>query len=317
MYLQYMSSSAPKQESAVTGLVFDIKHFAVHDGPGIRTTVFLKGCPLRCGWCHSPESQNPRPEIAFYPDLCIGCGACVEACPNGAQNMDPEKIRRELCTGCGACADACYAGALVKFGDRVTVEEVLREVEKDRLLYETSWGGVTLSGGEPAAQSQFASELLKSLNWAGYHTALDTSGYAPWEVFEEVTRHADLVLYDLKHMDPRIHEELTGAPNELILSNLRSLSLQASKTIIVRLPVVPGLNDSNENIEATAEFLEGLGNIEAVELLPYHNLGAPKYEALGWEYLLSHLGPPTREHLEEMRKLLEARGLRTILEGVD
>lgn len=311
-----MGTTAP-EESAPTGLVFDVKHFAVHDGPGIRTTVFLKGCPLRCGWCHSPESQNPRPEIAFYPDLCIGCAACVEACPNGAQTMDPVKIRRELCTGCGACADACYAGSLVKFGDRITVEEVIREVEKDRLLLETSGGGVTLSGGEPVAQSQFASELLRSLKREGYHTALDTSGYAPWEVLEDVARHADLVLYDLKHMDPRAHEELTGAPNDLILSNLRSLSQQGSKTIIVRLPVIPGLNDSNENIEATAKFLGGLGGIEAVELLPYHNLGATKYEALGWEYLLSHLDPPTGERLEEMRGLLEARGLRTIVEGVD
>ena len=317
MYLQYMGSSAPKQESAVTGLVFDIKHFAVHDGPGIRTTVFLKGCPLRCGWCHSPESQSPRPEIAFYPDLCIGCAACVEACPNEAQTMDPEKIRRELCTGCGACADACYAGALVKFGGRVTVEEVLREVEKDRLLYETSVGGVTLSGGEPAAQSQFASELLKSLKQEGYHTVLDTSGYAPWAVFEDIARHADLVLYDLKHMDPKTHEGLTGAPNELVLSNLRRLSQQGSKTIIVRVPVIPGLNDSEENMEAMAEFLEGLGNIQAVELLPYHNLGIPKYEALGWEYPLSHIQPPTRERLDEILRSFEARGLKTIVEGVD
>jgi pyruvate formate lyase activating enzyme len=317
LYHQYMGLNPPELDSALTGLVFDIKHFAVHDGQGIRTTVFLKGCPVRCLWCHSPESQNPRPEIAFYPDLCMGCGACVEACPNGAQTMDPVKVRREICSGCGACADACYAGALVKFGDRVTVEEVLQEVEKDRLLYETSGGGVTLSGGEPAAQSLFASKLLKSLKGAGYHTALDTSGHAPWEAFEGVILHADLVLYDLKHMDPGAHEELTGVSNGLILSNLRKLSKQASKTIVVRVPVVPGLNDSTENVEAMADFLEGLGGIEAVELLPYHNLGAPKYEALGWEYLLSHLQPPTRDRLVEMKRLLEARGLRTILEGVD
>lgn len=315
--LQYMGSTPFEQDSAPIGLVFDIKHFAVHDGPGIRTTIFLKGCPLRCGWCHSPESQNPQPEIAFYPELCIGCGACFEACPNGAQTMESEKIRRELCIGCGICTDACYAGALVKFGDRVNVEQILHEVEKDRLLYETSGGGVTLSGGEPVAQPQFASELLKSLKREGYHTALDTSGYTPWEVFDDVTRYADLVLYDLKHIDPRAHEELTGAPNELILSNLRSLSQQVSKTIIVRLPIIPEFNDSIENIEAVAEFLEGLGNILAVEILPYHNLGAPKYEALGREYPLSYMQPPTRERLGEIRRTLKARGLNTTLEGVD
>jgi len=316
-YHQYMGPTPPEQERALTGLVFDIKHFAVHDGPGIRTTVFLKGCPLRCLWCHSPESQNSRPEIAFYSDLCMGCGACVEACPNGAQTMGPVKVRREICLGCGACADACYAGALVKIGDWVAVEEVLHEVEKDKLIYETSGGGVTLSGGEPAAQSLFASKLLKSLKGAGYHTALDTSGHAPWEAFEGVILHADLVLYDLKHMDPKTHEELTGVSNGLILSNLRRLSQQVSKTIVIRVPVVPGLNDSTDNIEAMADFLEGLGGIEAVELLPYHNIGAPKYEALGWEYLLSHLQTPTRDRLVKMRGQLEARGLRTILEGVD
>jgi len=312
-----MGSTSPQEESPLKGLVFDVKHFAVHDGPGIRTTVFLKGCPLRCGWCHSPESQSPRVEIAYYPDLCISCGACVDACPNGAQTMGPTKIRRELCSGYGGCADACYSGALVKFGERVTVGDVLQEVERDRLLHEASGGGVTLSGGEPAAQPLFASRLLEALKDAGHHTALDTCGHADWEAMEKILGHVDLVLYDLKHMNPQTHEELTGATNKLILSNLRKLSKMSSKKVVVRAPVIPGLNDSAGNVEAMARFLGDLGNIEAVELLPYHNLGVPKYGALGREYALSHLQPPTRERLEEVRGLLEAWGLKVILEGVD
>jgi len=302
--------------SKVTGLVFDVKHFAVHDGPGIRTTVFLKGCPLRCKWCHSPESQSPRVEIAFHPDLCIGCGACVEVCPTGAQTMGSEKIRRELCRRCGRCAEACYAGALVKIGDYVSVEDVLREVEKDDLLYETSGGGVTLSGGEPAAQPRFASALLRALRGRGYHTALDTCGHAEWETLRGLLDDVDLVLYDLKHMDPAVHEELTGVSNTLILSNLRKIARRGSPTLVVRVPVIPGYNDSADNIDTMGRFLGDL-NIEAVKLLPYHRLGVPKYAALGREYPLPHLQPPSVETLEWIRGALEARGLKVIMEGVD
>lgn len=310
-----MASTLREQEDALRGLVFDVKHFAVHDGPGVRTTVFLKGCPLRCWWCHSPESQSPEVEIGFYPGLCIDCGVCVEVCSTGAQTTVPLKIRRELCLGCGRCPEACYAGALVKFGDWATVEDVMREVDKDRMLYEASGGGVTLSGGEPTAQPLFASGLLKALKEAGYHIALDTCGQVPWETLNDITNHTDLVLYDLKHMDPRAHEEMTGATNELILSNLQKLTQRGSKTII-RVPVVPGLNDSTTNIQAMAGFLGSLKSIVAVELLPYHGLGAPKYEALGREYQLGHLHPPTMDSLEEIRRALEAKGLKVIVEGV-
>lgn len=310
-----MASTLHKQGDALRGLIFDVKHFAVHDGPGVRATVFLKGCPLRCLWCHSPESQSSEVEIGIYSSLCIGCGACVEACPTGARTIVPIKVRCELCSGCGRCAEACYAGALVKFGDWATVEDVMREVDKDRMLLEASGGGVTLSGGEPTAQPFFASGLLKALKEAGYHTALDTCGQAPWRALNDITNHTDLVLYDLKHMDPRAHLEMTGATNELILSNLRKLTQRGSKTII-RVPVVPGFNDSTENIQAMAGFLGSLINIVSVELLPYHDLGALKYEALGREYQLGHLHPPKMDSLEEIRRALEATGLKVVVEGV-
>ena len=299
-----------------SGIVFDIKHFAVHDGPGIRTTVFLKGCPLRCLWCHSPESQSPRPEVAYYPNLCISCGACVEACPNGAQTLSTPKILRELCTGVGRCAEECYAGATIMYGREATVEDVLEEVDKDRLLYETSGGGVTLSGGEPTMQPRFAATLLGALKEHGYHTALDTSGHAEGSVFERVLAKADLVLYDLKHMDSFTHGEITGVPNGLILANLERAA-GSGKTLVVRVPVIPGHNDSPENFTAMAGFLGGLKGVESVELLPYHNLGAPKYMALGREYALEGLRSPEPGELSELGRILEAEGLRVVIEGLE
>ena len=301
---------------AETGVIFDVKHFAVHDGPGIRATVFLKGCPLRCAWCHSPESQSPRPEIAFHPDQCIGCGACVEACRNGAQTMGPDKILRDLCTGCGKCAEACYSGALTLYGERASVGDILAEVGKDRLLYETSGGGVTLSGGEPAAQPRFASALLKALKEEGYHTALDTCGNVEWRTLERVLENVDLVLYDLKHMDPVPHENMTGSPNWLILSNLLKIA-QLDMDLVIRVPVIPGFNDSRDDFRVMGKFLGEQGGIETVELLPYHNLGAPKYAALGREYALPHLQSPNPERLVELGRLLETRGLNVIIEGVE
>jgi pyruvate formate lyase activating enzyme len=297
------------------GIVFDIKHFAVHDGPGIRTTVFLKGCPLRCAWCHSPESQSPRPEVLFHAESCISCGACIEACPTGAQTTGPEKIRRELCTGCGRCADACYAEALQFVGETMTVDEVLREVERDRVLYDESGGGITLSGGEPTQQPKFATELLRRLKEGGHHTALDTCGHADWGILEPMLRDVDLVLYDIKHAEPTVHEALTGVGNELITSNLAKIAERRSSRIVVRFPVVPGRNDSPSNIKATAALLGGMAGIEAIELLPYHDLGTPKYIALGRPYLLTGLEPPTEDELASIRETLEAAGLRVMVEG--
>jgi pyruvate formate lyase activating enzyme len=297
-----------------SGIVFDIKHFAVHDGPGIRTTIFLKGCPLRCLWCHSPESHSPHPEVAYYPNLCINCGACVEACPHGAQTLGTPKIIRERCRGVGRCAEECYAGATVIYGEEATLGEILDEVDKDRLLYETSGGGITVSGGEPTMQPDFASALLGAFKERGYHTVLDTSGHAEISAFEKVLTNADLVLYDLKHMDSFTHEEITGVPNGLVLANLERTA-GSGKTLVVRVPVIPGHNDSPEHITAMAVYLGGLKSIMAVELLPYHNLGAPKYPALGREYPLGGLRSPEPVELKELGSLLEAEGLRVVIEG--
>lgn len=299
-----------------TGLIFDIKHFAVHDGPGIRTTIFLKGCPLRCAWCHSPESQSLMPEIAYFPNLCIGCKACVEACPTGAQTMGHEKILRELCTQSGMCAEVCYSGALTLYGLRTTVREILEKVDKDSLLYKTSGGGVTLSGGEPMLQPKFSSALLRIFKEEGYHTALDTCGYVEWETLKTVLKDVDLVLYDFKHMDPAAHQQMTELPNTLILSNLKKIT-RLDQALIIRIPVIPSFNDSKDDFMIMGKFLEGLKGIESVELLPYHNLGVPKYASLGKKYKLSHLRPPDPESLIELRDLLEDRGLNVIIEGLN
>src|SRR4030042_1635282 len=267
--------------SDCAGLIFDIKPFGVHDGPGLRTTVFLKGCPLRCEWCHSPESQNPAPEIMVDRDRCIGCGECVANCPRGAiSGAGP--IDRVRCDGWGVCAEGCYADALELVGRRMTVAEVLGEVERDRLLIEVSGGGVTLSGGEPAAQPGFTTSLLRSLKEHGYNTALDTCGQCGWDTLSKVLAHVDLVLYDLKHMDPERHMRYTGASNEQIMGNLKR-TLDLGKIVWIRVPLIPEVNDDDPHLHRLGEYLGALGT-ESVQVLPYHVLGVPKYEGIGSRY---------------------------------
>ena len=289
-------------ERETKGLVFDIKRFAVHDGPGVRTVVFLKGCGLSCEWCHNPESLRPRPELALYPQRCIACGACAEACPRGVHTFAPEgkhQLRRELCDHCGRCVEACYAEALVMIGRELTVGQVADIVLEDRAFYDESGGGVTLSGGEPFVQPAFTLALLTVCKANGIHTAVDTSGHVPWPVIEAALPAIDLVLYDLKVVDSGAHRAHTGADNARLLANLRALDAQRVP-IEVRMPIVPGVNDTPAAIEAAGELLATLPSVVALRLLGYHRLAGSKYESIGLPNRMPAVESPSREHLEAL-----------------
>lgn len=292
-----------------TGVIFDIKGFAIHDGPGIRTTVFLKGCPLRCAWCHNPESQSAKPVLAQFKNNCIGCGKCLTRCPHGALSRGDDSIviDRARCVGCGTCTQTCYAEALVLRGQTMTVEEVLAEVMKDKPFYDNSGGGMTLSGGEPLFQPEFAIALLKAAKAEGLHTCLDTCGYVPWEALAEARRYVDLVLYDLKSTDPRRHRQHTGRNNQRILENLRALTSDGV-AVKLRMPLVPGFNDRREDIEAAAMFIEGLTTPPPLEILPYHKLGEGKYEALGIDGGFQ-AEPPPRADVEALAEIARHHGV--------
>ena len=292
---------------SMTGTIYNIQRFSIHDGPGIRTTVFFKGCNLRCLWCHNPESISRRPEVEFYPERCIGCGRCFDACPTHAHILDEtgaHRIDRSLCEGCLACAGVCYAEALVGVGRQVSAEELLVSILTDRPYYEQSGGGVTFSGGECMTQADFLSEILAACRREGIHTAVDTAGNVPWESFEKVLDHTDLFLYDLKAADSETHRKLTGAGNERILSNLKNLSA-AGKRIIVRIPYIPGCNDGE--IEAMADILKALA-VERVEVMPYHRLGEGKYAALGIEDKTA-IAIPAPQETQAAVELLRSHGI--------
>lgn len=299
----------------VQGNVFDIKRFAVHDGPGIRTTVFLKGCPLRCEWCHNPESQSCNPVLAQYRDNCIGCGECLKVCPAGAVQSSPEGIviDRQLCRACGTCAAVCHAQALVVRGSRMSVSEVLAEVEKDRVFYENSGGGVTFSGGEPLYQPEFLRELLKAARASGLHTCVDTCGYASWDTLEDVLQYVDMVLYDIKGVNPHLHRLRTGRPNAMILQNLRTL-MQNGKDVVVRTPIIPGYNDSRSEVEQLAQFLMELNRLPRLEMLPYHRMGEGKKTSLGMT-AGPDMEPPDRDRLEELADILRTLGVECTVGG--
>lgn len=267
------------------GMIYNIQRFSLHDGPGIRTTVFLKGCPLRCAWCHNPESQRIRPQLSLFESRCLRCGQCFALCPchqlaDGAHTVD-----FQACTACGRCVDGCAAGALEILGRETTAAEAAEEALRDLPFYQTSGGGVTLSGGEPTMQADFAAELLARVRAAGVHTALETCGHAPWTSFGKLLTHLDMILYDVKQMDGDKHKAYTGVDNGLILDNLRRLcSRDVHVEIVVRTPVIPGYNDQPENFAALADFLKGMERIPRVELLPYNELAGSKYPRLGMTY---------------------------------
>jgi pyruvate formate lyase activating enzyme len=301
---------------APAGVVFDIKKFSIHDGPGIRTTVFFKGCPLACRWCHNPESQTPRPERIFRENRCLRCGACLTACEHGAISLDGDVpvTNNEKCTLCGACVEVCYAEAREIVGREMTVVEAMAEVERDVVFYDESGGGVTVSGGEPLMQPEFLLALLRACREQKIHTALDTCGFAPWQTLDRIRPHVDLFLYDLKLMDDGRHRHLTGVPNEIILSNLRALS-QKGHNIILRVPIIPGLNDDEENIRQIGAFAAALPHLDGVDLLPYHRAATDKYERLHKDYTLSAIRPPSEERLAEVARILQAAGLRVKIGG--
>jgi glycyl-radical enzyme activating protein len=264
------------------GRIFDIQRFSIHDGPGIRTTVFLKGCPLHCLWCHNPEGIPTTDQLSFLPDKCIGCGYCFRACPNVAHTSDGEEhiLNRELCQVCGKCAEECCAKALEIVGRDISVTEVLAEVLRDRPFYETSGGGMTLSGGEPMLQIDFSEALLKAAKEEGLHCALETCGQTEWSRYERVLSHVDLFLFDIKETDPVRHKEYTGADNALILANIKKLH-DSGAAMIMRLPTIPGLNDRPEHFQTVAKLVKTLPNLQGVEVMPYHRLGLSKEQRFG------------------------------------
>jgi pyruvate formate lyase activating enzyme len=293
------------------GIVFDVERFAIHDGPGIRTTLFLKGCHLACWWCHNPESIAARPQLAFFPEKCIGCGRCFEVCPHGVHEKLPDGthvLHREGCDACGLCTKSCYAEALVIEGREMTVTQAMEELRKDAPYYATSHGGVTLSGGEPMRQVDFTAAVLAASRAEGFHTALDTSGQAPWSDYERVLPHVSLVLYDFKLADAEAHRRYTGVSNELILENLARIDATGIP-IEIRIPVIPGINDAREAMEDSARVLGSLRHLSAVALLPYHGLGETKYPRVGRSYRLDGLASPTRERMAEIASWFSARGL--------
>ena len=296
------------------GTIFDIKRFAIHDGPGIRTTIFFKGCPLHCLWCHNPEGIPRQPQLLFTPQKCSGCGHCMEVCPQRVHQVVNGRhlIDRERCLACGTCAEGCYAGALQLAGRQVTVDEVMGEVLRDRPFYETSDGGMTLSGGEPLAQYSFTRALLQAAKAEGVHTALDTSGLAPWRQLESLLVDVDLVLYDLKQMNRQRHIALTGVSNRQILDNLRLLDA-AGQASWVRIPLIAGQNDDDSNYHAYGRFLSGLKHVQRIEILRYHRLAESKYQHIGSVYPLQGLQPPTEGEAESRRQILLNYGLRQVV----
>ncbi len=292
----------------MTGTIFNIQRFSIHDGPGIRTTVFFKGCNLQCVWCHNPESISFRKEVEIYQEKCISCGKCFVNCPQHAHYLDDNGIHhidRSLCDGCFICTDNCFAEALVAVGQEITVEELIKSLMTDAPYYKESDGGITFSGGECMTQIEFLYESLKASKENGLHTAVDTAGNLPWRYFEKIMPYTDLFLYDLKAADSKIHKEMTGSENTFILDNLRKLS-DLNKRIFVRIPFIPGKND--EELMGIAKVLKNV-KVEKVELMPFHRLGEGKYKALDLPVEMNPTPIPSDEEINKAIQMLQSYGI--------
>ncbi len=295
--------------SGKTACITDIQRFSVHDGPGIRTMVFFKGCPLRCKWCQNPETQNYYPEMMVNKELCIGCLKCAEICEKGAivfENGDLLYDRRK-CGKCGKCDEICGAGARKKIGRMETLEHVVEVISKDKVFYQNTKGGLTVSGGEPTVHAEFVAGLLEEAKKRGIHTAMETCGYCNEEGFLHAIKNCDLLLFDVKHTDPKVHEEYTGVSNEVILNNLRSAA-DLKKNIIIRIPLIPGVNSGDDNLKVTAEIAKEC-HAKEIHLLPFHQMGQEKWEGLDKEYFCEDMELPSEKLVAKAEGILKYSGL--------
>lgn len=302
---------------ALTGVIFNIQRYSVQDGPGIRTTIFLKGCPMRCPWCSNPESWKGYPELGHVDTLCDGCGRCVTVCPKQAIAVVNGKVQvnRVLCNNCGECVPVCPLDALKIFGREMTVDEVMEEVRRDQLFYRNSEGGVTISGGEVLAQADFSAEVFRRCVDAGIHTAIESCGYAPRRQLDKILPYLDLALYDIKHMDSQVHKKFTGTPNERILENARHMAARGIP-LIVRVPVIPGFNDDEANISATCQFAASMnGSVRQIDLLPYHRFGMGKWAMLDRTYPIPDIRPPEKERVEKLQAIIYEFGFECSVGG--
>lgn len=299
------------------GIIFDIQRFAIHDGPGIRTLVFMKGCPLRCWWCQNPEGLAKSKSLGYFEYRCIQSKRCIPSCPSRALSFDGDSlvIDRAACNECALCVEACPSGALSIAGREINVEELVKEIEKDVLLFDNSGGGVTFSGGEPLFQPAFLKESLIQCRSRGIHTALETSGHAAPETFESIIDYVDLFLFDLKLLNEEEHRKYTGVSNNVIKRNLVTLvTRKRGEDVILRFPVIPGINDTEKNVEEFLNFVHGLDGIREVDLLPYHDV-SEKYRRLGLKYRMNVRAAPSEEKLNHIRERLRQTGLRVRMRG--